>query len=119
MELPEKLRYVRTDMKLSERKFRKRFGWSRYQLKSWEEKRARPSEAEIKSLTDYDGLNARDFLDDRTRIYKAKELTPNDVVVNDPAKKTRGEPVEEALSTSDVEEEDYGREDNFRYEEKD
>lgn len=118
MELPEKLRYLRHYLGLNEKQFARMFGYRKRTIRNWECKKARPSEKEVGPICRYFGFPPGYFLDSRVTIYKYKELTPNDVVLkHDPLRP--GDKLKRPDKKGSDIIEDYGHEDNARYEEKD
>lgn len=103
----EKVAFIQNSLHLNDYAFCTRFRIKISYLKKWRKGLLTPNEGDVKWVCNYFNLDAADFLDDSSTLSMKVEK-------NEHPCKTK--PVEEKPNTIY---EDFAREDNSRYEEKD
>ena len=99
----EKIDFIIKTLKWSEKRFTKKFYLKKDSLEKWRSKEVSPNEADVKNICKYFHLNTQDFLNEERIIFLKNADKFCNFSMNE----------EEAVP------EDFPREDNFRYEEKD
>ena len=107
MKFLEKVAFIQNNLHLNDYAFCTRFRIKISYLKKWRKGLLQPTAQDVKWVCNYFNLDANDFMDDSSTLSK---------VVKEGEHSCKTGPVEES---SNVIYEDYVREDNSRYEEKD
>ena len=107
MVFQEKISFIQNNLHLNDYAFCTRFRIKISYLKKWRKGLLTPTEKDVKWVCNHFHLDEKDFLDDTSTLYK-------DIKEGEHPCKTK--PVEEKPNTIY---EDFVREDNSRYEEKD
>ncbi len=98
----EKIDFIIKTLKWSDKRFSRKFYLRKDDLNKWREKKTTPMEKDVKNICKYFHLDTKQFLDDNRIIF----LKNTDKFCNF------------SLNEDEVVSEDYPREDNSRYEEK-
>ena len=107
MEFLEKIAFIENNLHLNDYAFCTRFRIKISNLKKWRKELLKPTSEDVKWVCNYFNLDADDFLDDSSTLSKK---------VNEGEHPCKIKPVVEKPNTIY---EEYAREDNSRYEEKD
>lgn len=99
----EKIEFILKTLKWSEKRFTKKFYLKPNSLENWRSKTTKPNENDVRNICKYFHLNVNDFLNDERIIF----LKNSDKFCNF------------SMDDENTVSEDYPREDNSRYEEKD
>lgn len=107
MKFFEKLAFIEEKLRLNDFAFCSRFRIKISVFKKWKKGLLTPTTEDIKWVCDYFNLDANDFLDDSSTLAKEIKVGEHPCKAKPPHEK------------ENVIYEDYAREDNSRYEEKD
>lgn len=119
MKVSTKLHYLRDNLELSRWEFALKFHIRYKNLVKWENDEAIPKEKDIKRLAKYFDFVPLYFLSENTSIVKKKTLTPNDFVLSKEVYEKEEQELKEAENCEQECLEDFPRESNERYEDKD
>lgn len=106
MTLIEKLNFLEESLKLNDRKFAKRYNIKPAVFLKWKSGEINPSPLDVSKICEEFNLDPKDFLDEKSTLVEPKE---GEHSVNVLPKEDKNNVIYE----------DYYREDNSRYEEKD
>ena len=107
MKFPEKIAFIQEKLHLNDYAFCTRFRIKISVLKKWRKGQLAPTTDDVKWVCNYFNLDATDFLNDSSTL--SKEVKENE----HPCK------IKPLIEKSNTIYEEYAREDNSRYEEKD
>ena len=107
MKFLEKIAFIEENLRLNDYAFCTRFRIKISLLKKWRRGQQVPTEQDVKWVCDYFNLDAKDFLNDSSTLLKEIKEGEHPCIAKP------------CIESDKVVYEDYGREDNARYEEKD
>jgi len=107
MKFSEKIAFIEEKLRLNDYAFCSRFRIKISLLKKWRKRLVAPTVGDIRWVCNYFNLDAKDFLDDSSTLSKVVSEEEHPCKARPPVEK------------ENVIYEDFAREDNSRYEEKD